>query len=147
MSLQRTDYDHRCADRECPYYNQTTAATSCRCHKSREELMFAELTLLRSMPQGTLLSALYKVREALGFNQFYPLSHLETDAGHLLKALKACVPFALLAIAEEKKDEIGNSDLDNEQPVTLSIRTTLGAVREAQRALAIVPWVKTKGAE
>jgi hypothetical protein len=80
---------------------------------------------------------LYKIREALGFNQYYPLSHLDSDARQMRQALLACAPIAFAAIAEEKKDEIGNSDLDNEQPVTLQIRTTLGAVREARRALFV----------
>jgi hypothetical protein len=80
---------------------------------------------------------LYRIREALGFNQYYPLSHLDDDAKQMRKALLACAPLAFAAIAEEKKDEIGNSDLDNEQPVALTIRTTLGAVREARRALFV----------
>lgn len=80
---------------------------------------------------------LYRIREALGFNQYYPLSHLDGDARQMRAALLACAPIAKAAIAEEKKDEIGNSDLDNEQPVTLTIRTTLGAVREARRALFV----------
>jgi hypothetical protein len=83
------------------------------------------------------LSLLYKIREALGFDHLYPLSHLDIDAAQMRKALIACTPIAFAAIDEEKKDEIGNSDLDNDQPVTLMIRTTLGQVREARRALFI----------
>jgi len=55
---------------------------------------------------------------------YYPLSHLDDDAKQQRAALLACAPIAFAAIAEERKDEIGNSDLDNEQPVTLTIRTT-----------------------
>lgn len=80
---------------------------------------------------------LYRIREALGFNQYYPLSHLDSDAKSMRIALLACAPIVRAAIAEEKKNEIGNSDLDNEQPVALTIRTTLGAVREARRALFV----------
>jgi hypothetical protein len=80
---------------------------------------------------------LYKIREALGFNQYYPLSHLDSDAKQMRQALLACAPIAFAAIDQEKKDEIGNSDLDNEQPVALTIRTTLGKVREARRALFV----------
>ena len=83
------------------------------------------------------LDLLYRIREALGFNKFYGLSHLDDDARNMRAALLACAPIARAAIAEEKKDEIGNSDLDNEQPITLHIRTTLGAVREARRALFV----------
>lgn len=83
------------------------------------------------------LNLLYRIREALGFNQYYPLSNLDGDAKQQRTALLACAPIAFAAIAEEKKDEIGNSDLDNEQPVALTIRTTLGAVREARRALFV----------
>jgi hypothetical protein len=83
------------------------------------------------------LPLLYRIREALGFNQYYPLSNLDGDAKQQRTALLACAPIAFAAIAEEKKDEIGNSDLDNEQPVALTIRTTLGAVREARRALFV----------
>lgn len=79
----------------------------------------------------------YRIREALGFNQYYPLSRLDQDAKAMRTALLACAPIVRAAIAEEKKDEIGNSDLDNEQPVCLQIRTTLGAVREARRALFV----------
>lgn len=85
----------------------------------------------------TDLGLLYRIREALGFNQYYPLSHLDDDAKQQRTALLACAPIAFAVIAEEKKDEIGNSDLDNEQPVTLTIRTTLGEVREARRALFV----------
>lgn len=85
----------------------------------------------------TDLGLLYRIRAALGFNEFYPLSHLDDNARQMRAALLACAPLAHAAIAEEKKDEIGNSDLDNEQPVTLHIRTTLGAVREARRALFV----------
>lgn len=83
------------------------------------------------------LSLLYRIREALGFNQYYGLSHLDKDAKQMRTALLACAPIAKAAIAEEKKDEIGNSDLDDEQPVTLQIRTTLGVIREARRALFV----------
>jgi hypothetical protein len=80
---------------------------------------------------------LRKIREALGFSQYYPLSHLDIAAKQMHQALLACAPIAFAAIDEEKKDEIGNSDLDNEQPITIQIRTTLGQVREARRALFI----------
>lgn len=80
---------------------------------------------------------LYRIRAALGFNDKYPLSGLDSDALAMRKALLACAPIAFAAITEEKKDEIGNSDLDDEQPVALTIRTTLGAVREARRALFV----------
>ena len=85
----------------------------------------------------TDIPLLYRIREALGFNHLYPLSHLDADAKQLRTALLACAPIAFAAIAEEKKNEIGNSDLDDEQPVSLHIRTTLGAVREARRALMV----------
>lgn len=80
---------------------------------------------------------LYKIREALGFNDKYPLSGLDRDAVQMRKALLACAPIAHAAIAEERKDAIGNSDLDDEQPVALTIRTTLGAVRKARSALFV----------
>jgi hypothetical protein len=83
------------------------------------------------------LSLIYAIREALGFNRFYPLSHLDTDARQMRQALLAVAPLAFAAIDEEKKNEIGNSDLDNEQPVAITIRTTLGQVREARRALFV----------
>lgn len=83
------------------------------------------------------LSLIYRIRKALGFNDLYPLSHLDDSARQQRAALLACAPIAFAAIAEERKDEVGNSDLDNEQPVTLQIRTTLGAVREARRALMV----------
>jgi hypothetical protein len=83
------------------------------------------------------LPLLYKIREALGFNALYPLSHLDSDAAQMRKALLACAPIAFAAIDEEKKDEIGNSDLDDEQPVAITIRTTLGQIREARRTLFV----------
>lgn len=83
------------------------------------------------------LGLLYRIREALGFNRMYPLSNLDMDARQMRTALLACAPIAHAAIAEEKKDEIGNSDLDDEQPVALTIRTTLGQIREARRALFV----------
>lgn len=83
------------------------------------------------------LGSLYSIREALGFNKLYPLSHLDGDARQMRAALLACAPIAHAAIAEEKKNEIGNSDLDNEQPVAVTIRTTLGVIREARRALFV----------
>lgn len=83
-------------------------------------------------------SLLYAIREALGFNKLHGLSHLDQDAKAQRGALLACAPIARAVIAEEKKDEIGNSDLDNEQPVTIQIRTTLGVIREARRALFVV---------
>lgn len=39
---------------------------------------------------------------------------------------------ALIAYADAKR-EIPDSDLDNEQPITLTIRTTLGEIRRLQR--------------
>lgn len=90
-----------------------------------------------AMRSATDLRLIYRIREALGFNQYYPLSNLDSDAKQMRQALLACAPLAFGAIAEEKKNEIGNSDLDNEQPITLTIRTTLGAVREARRALFV----------
>ncbi len=83
------------------------------------------------------LGLLYRIRKALGFNHLYPLSHLDADAKQMRTALLACAPLAHAAIAEETKSKVGNSDLDNEQPVTLHIRTTLGVVREARRALFV----------
>ena len=83
------------------------------------------------------LPLLYRIRAALGFNDKYPLSYLDGDAKQMRTALLACAPIAFAAIAQEKIDEIGNSDLDDEQPVALTIRTTLGAVREARRALFV----------
>lgn len=83
------------------------------------------------------LLLLLRIRAALGFNDKYPYSHLDDDAKAQRTAPLACAPIAFAVIAEEKKNEIGNSDLDNEQPVTLQIRTTLGAVREARRALFV----------
>lgn len=87
--------------------------------------------------QPTGLDLLYRIRAALGFNDKYPLSGLDGDAKAMRNALLACAPIARAAIAEEKKDEIGNSDLDDEQPIALTIRTTLGAVREARRTLFV----------
>lgn len=84
------------------------------------------------------LGLLYRIREALGFNHLYGLSNLDDDARRMRAALLACAPIARAAIEEEKKDAIGNSDLDDEQPVTLIIRTTLGQVRAARRALFVV---------
>jgi hypothetical protein len=89
------------------------------------------------LPALTELSLIYRIREALGFNKFYPLSHLDDDARQQRGALLACAPLAFAVIVEEKKDEIGNSDLDDEQPIAVTIRTTLGAVREARRALFV----------
>lgn len=34
-------YEHRCQDSECGYFNQPTFST-CRCHKTREEMQDAE---------------------------------------------------------------------------------------------------------
>lgn len=85
----------------------------------------------------TDLGLLYRIREALGFNQYYPLNNLDDDAKQMREALLACAPLAHAAIAEERKDAIGNSDLYDEQPVTLQIRTTLGVIREARRKLFI----------
>lgn len=84
------------------------------------------------------LQLLYQIRDALGFNDKYPLSNLDSDARQMRKALLACAPIVHAAIAEERKDAIGNSDLDDEQPVALTIRTTLGAVRKARSALFVV---------
>lgn len=83
------------------------------------------------------IDLIYRLREALGFNQYYPLSHLDGDAKQMRMALLACAPIAFAAIVEEKKDEIGNSDLDDEQPITITLRMTLGIVREARRALFV----------
>ena len=83
------------------------------------------------------LNLLYRIREALGFNQYYPLSDLADDAKAQRRALLACAPLAFATIAEEQKDTVGNSDLDDEQPVVLAVRTTLGVVREARRALLL----------
>lgn len=85
----------------------------------------------------TDIPLLYRIREALGFNQYYPLSNLDGDAKQQRTALLACAPIAFAAIDEERKDEVGNSDLDDEQSVSLIIRTTLGQVREARRALFV----------
>lgn len=83
------------------------------------------------------MGSLYGIREALGFNDLYPLDRLDSDAKAMRTALLACAPIAHAAIAQEKKDEVGNSDLDNEQPIALTVRTTLGAIREARRALFV----------
>lgn len=83
------------------------------------------------------LSLLYRIREALGFNDKYPLSHLDSDAKNMRRALVACAPLVHSIIEEERKDAIGNSDLDNEQPVAITIRTTLGDIRKARSALFV----------
>ena len=83
------------------------------------------------------LELLYKVREALGFNDKYPLSGIVDDVRQQRAALLAAAPIVALVIAEERKNAIGNSDLDDEQPVTLTIRTKIGTVRRARLALLV----------
>ena len=85
----------------------------------------------------TDFALIYRIREALGFNDKYPLSLLDSDAKNMRRALLACAPIARAAIAEERVNAIGNSDLDDEQPVYLGIRTTLGAIRKARSALFV----------
>jgi len=84
------------------------------------------------------LGLLYAIRDALGFNKLYPLSYLDSDAKQQRAALLACAPIVFAAI--------GNSDLDDEQPVALTIRTTLGVVREARRALFVANLHPTEAA-
>ena len=49
-------YEHRCQDSECGYFNQPTFST-CRCHKTREEMRDAE--------RDVLLAALYSAERAV----------------------------------------------------------------------------------
>lgn len=86
------------------------------------------------------LTFLYRLREALGFNQYYPLSNLDSDAKQMRTALLACAPLAHAAIADVPKETLGylgGADTESTEPVTITIRTTLGAVREARRALFV----------
>lgn len=41
------DMDHICEDRECIYLGQRTAGVSCKCHKTREQMLEAEVVRLR----------------------------------------------------------------------------------------------------
>lgn len=82
----------------------------------------------------------YKFREALGFGKLHSLSHLDTDARQMRVALTACAPLAHAAIAAVGKDRlgyIGGADTTSQEPVTVTIQTTLGALREARRALFV----------
>jgi hypothetical protein len=76
---------------------------------------------------------LYKIREALGFNQYYPLSHLDSGAKRMRQALLACAPIAFAAIDIAS---LFSSEID-EQPIVITIRTTLGCVRKARNALFV----------
>lgn len=84
------------------------------------------------------LAFIYRIREALGFNHLYPLSWLDRDAAQMRTALLACAPLAHAAIADVPKETlgyIGGADTASKEPVTVTIHTTLGAVREMRRAL------------
>lgn len=83
------------------------------------------------------LVILYRIREALGFNQYYSLSNLDDNARQQRAALLACAPIASATFEHEKvrNEFIGMTYPDNDQPVEVTIRTTLGAIREARRAL------------
>lgn len=83
----------------------------------------------------------YDLREALGFGRLYSLSHLINDAANMRKALVACAPFAHAAIVAAPKEVlgyIGGADTTSRTPVTVTIQTTLGELREARRALFVI---------
>lgn len=82
----------------------------------------------------------YKIREALGFGKLHPLSHLDTDARQMRVALEACAPLTRAAIAAAPKEVlgyIGGADTTDQTPITVTIQTTLGELREARRALFV----------
>lgn len=86
------------------------------------------------------LALIYRIREALGFNQYYGLSHLDDDARAMRAALLACAPIvnAIIKQANEHIGYIGQSDNEFPNlPVSATIQTTIGAIREARRALFV----------
>lgn len=97
------------------------------------------------------LGLIYSIREALGFNKLYPLSNLDDNARLQRVALLACAPIAFATFEHEKvrNEFIGATYPDNDQPIEVTIRTTLGAIREARRALwvaDIAPGTKVEAA-
>lgn len=86
-------------------------------------------------------SLAYKLRAALGFNDKCSLSRLDEEAARQRAALVACVPLidaALAAAGEDRLGYIGNADIESQEPVTVTITTTLGALRKARWRLWLV---------
>lgn len=79
----------------------------------------------------------YKIREALGFGKLHPLSRLDDDVRAMRTALVACAPLAHASIADagDVLGYIGGADTSSKEPITVTITTTLGELREARRAL------------
>lgn len=62
------------------------------------------------------------------------------------KAARDAVMLATILAFEQQRDPIGDSDLDDEQPITLTIQTRLGFLRRMRRlyapdATALVPTI------
>jgi hypothetical protein len=74
----------------------------------------------------------------LGFGKLDSLSHLDDKVRQMRVALTACAPIARAAIAAAPKEAlgyIGGADTTSQTPITVTIQTTLGELREARRAL------------
>lgn len=91
---------------------------------------------------ATHIQYTYDLRAALGYGKLYPLSHLITDAANMRKALVACAPIAHAAITScggsKRLGYIGDADTTSEEPITVTIHTTVGELREARRALFVI---------
>lgn len=62
------------------------------------------------------------------------------------KDARDAVMLATILAFEQQRDPVGDSDLDDEQPITLTVRTRLGFIRRAQSlygsaATALVPTI------
>jgi len=68
---------------------------------------------------------------ARGLNAFGDL--LGTDYGYKRVTLNTLQ--RVLAAYGSQRDDIGDSDLDNEQPISLNVYLTLGDIRKARRAV------------
>jgi hypothetical protein len=95
------------------------------------------------MDAATHVNYTYELREALGFGKLYSLNNLITDASNMRKALVACAPIAHAAItASGGNDRLGyiggTGHPSPDEPITVTITTTVGALREARRALFVI---------
>jgi hypothetical protein len=105
------DVDHRCEDSDCIYLGQRTRGVSCKCHKTREQMLEAEVIRLRAaVPQCDVQTDYVLMpREATramtmaGCDSLPACEHVFGHAGEMLRnAYRKMVEVASLVSSAER---------------------------------------------
>lgn len=84
-------------------------------------------------PQSELIAAADALEAALA-----AAPELKADKTRIAIDLALSVLCRLVANSDSQRDEISDSDLDNEQPIAITFRGQLGDIRNARRAIGML---------